>query len=297
MTKHKRYAPIYGKKPTWIIVENGNIINENPTKEELIELKNEPPKIMLYDDKEYLKERLRHFYRENGRVPTIKDFSNNPKYPSKTIYQRAFDTWIDALTEAELYDKRKVRRDKLYTDEELLNILINFDKEYGRPPTYHDMTNDHKYPDPSVYFVRFGGLEKAKRLVGLDIDSMIKKGIVETASEKGRMAEIHVLKYDEKDAKDLSGENCKSFADGMSKEGAYDVKSSPLRYNYWGFSLDKLIKYYYLLAYDKDYKKVLYKWKIPGVFTDKKYIKIGINNGYTYNIENMEKYEIRNYIQ
>lgn len=153
MTKYKRYATVGGKKPIWIIVENGNIINENPTKEELRKLKNEPPKTMLYDDKEYLKERLRHFYRENGRVPTCEDFTNNPKYPGIYTYQRVFDTWIDALTEAELYDQRKVRREKLYTDEELLNILINFDKEYGRPPTYHDMTNDHKYPDPSLYII------------------------------------------------------------------------------------------------------------------------------------------------
>ncbi len=157
------------------------------------------------------------------------------------------------------------------------------------------MINDHKYPDPSIYIKRFGGLEKAKRLVGLDMDSMIKKGIVENASQKGRMAELHILEHDEKDAKDLSGENYKSFADGISKDGIYDVKSSPLRYNnFWGFTVDKFVDYYYLLAYDKDYNKVLIKWKIPGNFTNKRSIKIGINNNYMYNIENMEKYKIRN---
>lgn len=55
-----------------------------------------------------------------------------------------------------------------------------------------------------------------------------------------------------------------------------------MRCNYWGFLLDKFVKYYYLLAYDKDHKNVLCKWKIPGDFTDKKYIKIGINNDHTH---------------
>ena len=202
MTKYKKHAPVGGKKPIWIIVENGNVINKNPTKEELRELDNEPPKTILYTDREYIKERIRHFYTENGRVPTCEDFNNNPKYPSRNTYQRVFGSWFNALKEVELYDKRKVRRENLYTNEELLNVLTNFDKEYGRTPTYHDMSNDHKYPNPSIYIFRFGGLEKAKRLVGLDMDSMIKKGIVENVSQKGRMAEIHILEYDEKDAKD-----------------------------------------------------------------------------------------------
>lgn len=45
MTKYKRYAPIGGKKPIWIIVEDGNIINKNPTKKELKCLELEPHKI------------------------------------------------------------------------------------------------------------------------------------------------------------------------------------------------------------------------------------------------------------
>jgi hypothetical protein len=45
MTKYKRYAPIGGKKPIWIIVEDGNIINKNPTKKELKCIEVEPHKI------------------------------------------------------------------------------------------------------------------------------------------------------------------------------------------------------------------------------------------------------------
>ena len=57
--RYKRYSSIDRQRPTWIIVENGNVINYSPTKEELKVLNVELPRNELYKDKEYFKERLR----------------------------------------------------------------------------------------------------------------------------------------------------------------------------------------------------------------------------------------------
>lgn len=54
--KYKRCAPIDGKKPIWVIVEDGKIIDYSPSKEELIELKEEPydyHRITYNDDRKY----------------------------------------------------------------------------------------------------------------------------------------------------------------------------------------------------------------------------------------------------
>lgn len=194
-----------------------------------------------------------------------------------------------------MLDKRIVRREKLYTDIELLDIIRTFNKEYGIPPSYRDLLDDMNCPDPCIYYRRFGNFENAKRLLGLDTDSIIKKGIINTANQKGRMAEIHVLEYNEKEAIDLSGKINNSPIDGLSKDGRYDVKSSPLRKIYWSFNLDKFVDYYYLLAYDTDYKNLLYKWKVPGDF-DFGHISIGTTDRYRHNLENMKEYQIKEII-
>lgn len=72
--EYKRYVSIDRQKPTWVIVENGNVINYSPIKEELKDLKLEPPKKELYKDKEYLKEHLRKYYETNLKIPIEVDF-------------------------------------------------------------------------------------------------------------------------------------------------------------------------------------------------------------------------------
>lgn len=53
-----------------------------------------------------------------------------------------------------------------------------------------------------------------------------------------------------------------------------------------------MIEWFYLGAFDKYYKKLLYVWRIPGNFVDGDYISIGINSSYTFNVENMKEFEI-----
>ena len=103
------------------------------------------------------------------------------------------------------------------TDEELLEYLVLYEIENDRSPTSDDLTNNRDYPSFNTYADRFGSFGNAKKLVGQDLDSMIRKGIIENTKQKGRLAEMYVLENLEKGATDLSGENCKSFADGKSK--------------------------------------------------------------------------------
>lgn len=95
-----------GKKPRWIIEdENGNIINKNPSKEELKDLDKAPYKSKC-TDKNYLKGCLMQFYEEKRRVPTEVDLVKNPKYPSYSTYLRVFGGLDNAIREVGLWDKR-----------------------------------------------------------------------------------------------------------------------------------------------------------------------------------------------
>ena len=296
MTEIFMSSRIVDGKPRKVVVDNiGTIINRNPTKEELkgLEIFHEKSwrnKRRLKITKEQIIGIIRKIYEEKGKVPTVADFDNNPKYPcSGTVRNYFGGCWNDAIREAGL----PVNCFKEFRDEELLGALLIFEEENGRPPAERDFTNNPKYPSIRPYIIHFGGWQKALKLVGLDVDTIVRKGIVRTTDQKARLAEMNVLENDEKMARDLSGRNCSSHFDGISKDGIYDVKGSKLyEEKYWRFLLDKCVDHYYLLAYDKDYKRLLYKWKIPGDFTEEDHIVIGINSNYKYNVENMKEFEI-----
>ncbi len=106
MVKYKRYVPVNGKKPIWAIAEDWNIINYEPTTEELKGLTVEPSKREMYKDKDYLESRLVKYYEINGRIPQERDLIHNPNYPSFGVYVNIFGCWNDAIKEAGLYEKR-----------------------------------------------------------------------------------------------------------------------------------------------------------------------------------------------
>lgn len=230
---------------------------------------------------------VRKYQKEYGNVPKSGDFDNNPKYPSSGTSRLCFrGNWNDILRYAG-FDTRCLVG---LSEEELLGALMDFESKYGIPPTQQDLTDNNNYPSYQPYIDHFGSLEKAKKLVRQDLDSMVKKGIIETTNQKGRQAEIHVLDYDK--GIDLSGKNCNSFADGILNGEIYDVKSAKLYKGSWSFKLDKCVIWYHLLAYDSKRENLLYKWKIPGDFRECS-ITIGIENSYEFNLENMREYELK----
>jgi len=295
---------IDGKQRDVIVDICGEVIKDNPTDEELKGLMSyvrlrtrDILKLQESDKKEYLLEFLRQFHRKERRVPKEIDFRNNLKYPSSKTYQRVFGSWNNAIKLAglEVNHPKKIR---LYTDEELLKYLIQFYEENGRAPTEVDFIIGD-YPDPTTYKRRFGSWNNALKLVGLDIDSMTKKGIIDTNRQKGRLAEIFVRDHFAKKDKviDLSGKNCNSPFDGICPKGQnYDVKGAKLYIAYgWDFHLGNMNKYeiewYYLLAFNEDWTELLHVWRIPS-WDIVKNIEQGRLWISTNQIENMIQYEI-----
>lgn len=290
--KYKAYRIINGK-PRWVIVdENGDIVNRNSSKCELKGLDKFPEKDgrYKYTDQELL-DYLRHFEKENGRVPLAIDFLNNPEYPHSNTFMKRFGSWNDALKFAELDTNG-------YTDEELLDYLDRFYYENERVPVAIDFINNPEYPNCGTYQYRFGSWSNALKLVGLDVDTMVKQGIVVTTNQKARLAEIMIRDHFKKNPVDLSGQNQNSPCDGICPNGKmYDVKSSKLyKGTHWRFRTDNKykeeIEIYYFLAFNKDYTKLEYTWRVPAEIVEKDNFYIGLNPSYEFDFEEMEEYNI-----
>lgn len=269
------------------------LIDENDISSCKRQRQKKPQRQKKYSDYELL-EYLRSFDREEGKTPTAEYFNNNPSYPNFNTYVKRFGSWNKALQMAGIETNCFVGLSK----EELLEFIRKFEREERRLPTTEYFSNNPKYPNFQTYIKRFGSWQNALKLVGLDIDSTVRKGIVETNNQKARLAEIFVLGHFTEKATDLSGENWKSFADGICpKNQIYDVKSSAFYKDHWQFNLSNShrddIEWFYLLGFNKDYSELQYVWRIPFFdFKDKDSIRIGFSNDYTYNIENMKGYEI-----
>ncbi len=239
---------------------------------------------------------LRQFHKETGRSPMVKDFNNSSRYPSYSTYICRFGSWSKAIEIAGLLNNRNTVR---ITDNELLGYLKQFHKDNGRPPMWNDFIDNSKYPSITTYRKRFGSWQKALKLVGLDVDAMVKKGILPSEYHKGRLFEMIVLESPiMKGAIDLSGDNCNSPVDGICPKGEiYNAKSSGLvDGRYWVYNMDSIYRYktewFYLGGFDKDYKNLLHVWRIHVDFIDGNSLIIGLDNNYRFNIENMKEYEI-----
>lgn len=293
--RYKSYRFVDGKA-RWVIVdENRDITNRNPSKEELKELEKESHQ--KYTKHQLLKY-LVQFDKENGRIPVANDFNNkNPKYPSLSTYIKNFGSWNNALKLARLDINNFTE-----TDEELLKYLIQFYQENGKVPGRNDFNKNSKYPSFGTYCKRFGNWSNALKLVGLDSDSLIQKGLVNINTEsneslKGRLFEILVKYHFEKESEDLSGKNCKSPIDGICPTGrSYEAKSSKLHWERrcWIFGIKNEYKaeYYYFGAFDEEWSKIKHVWRVPGYIIKKDNFLVGLSRSYEFNVENMKEYEI-----
>lgn len=182
-----------------IIDDENRIISENPKKEDLKCLPIYLPTIReilkLQEDecKKYLTEFIRHWKRKNGRVPREKDFNNNSGYPSYITFVRIFKTWNNAIREAGLQLHNR-GGGLLCTDEELLEHLIKWYEDRDEPPSREDFLHNSKYPSFTPYN-RFGGWQNSLKILGLDTDSLVRRGIIKTNQQKARLGEIFVNNF------------------------------------------------------------------------------------------------------
>lgn len=173
--------------------------------------------------------------------------------------------------------KRNYIRDMDYDDGELLDLLKQYHEEYGKIPSQLNFMNNLEYPNFKTYINHFGSWSNALKLVGFDVDSVVKEGKLPSGYHKGRLGELLVFNSfkDKNKAVDLSGTNCNSIFDGLCPKGkSYDVKTASLVFNEkyidsGGFAFHlrnreiKKIDYFYLVAVDEEYTKVYYIWLIP----------------------------------
>jgi hypothetical protein len=185
----------------------------------------------------------------------------------------------------------------MYTEEELLNELTRYEKENGRPPTEMDLRNNPEYPSYSLYRKRFGNLSIPLRLVGLDVESMVKNGIIKTNDQKARFAEMIVRDHFKEHHIDLAGKNKCSPWDGICPNGKiYDVKSSKFHKNkFWILKTDNKykenIEIYYFLLFNNDWTDLKYILRVPGKIVEKGNFYIGIQYA-KFTVDNMNKYNI-----
>lgn len=83
----------------------------------------------------------------------------------------------------------------------------------------------------------------------------------------------------------------------MSQWQKYDVKSSKLYVEgYYRFTIrnkyKEEIELYYFLAFNKDYTKLMYCWRVSGKIVEKDSFYVEPNSDYEFNIENMKEYDI-----
>lgn len=244
MKEYKSYR-ILDKKPRWVIIdESGKITNRNPSKEEL----------------KYIEIEL--------RTP---------------------------------YDTTK-GGGRIYTDKGLLDILKNFPKENnGEIPTVRYFIDNPKYPSVSTYVKRFGSWSNALKKVGLDVESVVKRGIIETNEQKARFTEMIIRDHFKKNSIDLSGKNKLSPYDGICPNGmSYDVKCSVLHKGSYSFHTNNKykeeIELYYFLAINGNYTKLEYGWRVPGEIVERNNFYVGMNQSpwsYSkFNVDNMKEYDI-----
>lgn len=223
---------------------------------------------------------------ENGKV-----INRNPSKDELKGLEKELRTFRDTI-----------KYETIYTDEELLNCLRQFEKENGRVPIRDDFRSHPIYPSYMTYVVRFGSWSKALKLVGLDVESMVKKGVIETNDQKARLAEMTIRDQFKEHPIDLAGENKNSPCDGICPNGMYyDVKSSKLYIKskncgaHWIFGINnkykEYIEIYYLLAFSEDYSKLKYGWRIPGEITEKDYFIVWLTYG-EFTVDNMKEYDI-----
>ncbi len=116
-----------------------------------------------YTNQELVSE-LQKLAKSIGRSPTTVEMNESGKY-SSSVYLDRFDSWENALVEADL-DPENTKSSKKYSDEELIAELHRLRDKLGDIPTTTDMEAHGKY-SYATYVSRFDSWEKALKTSGV----------------------------------------------------------------------------------------------------------------------------------
>lgn len=129
-----------------------------------------------YTEEELL-DYLKEYYLNFGLI-TCSGLDSNSAFPSSRTYLKRFGGLSKAIKYAGLPVPNTFMDNYfyhiLYNKEELIDLLIQYNKEYGLP-TYDGVTTTKGYPTASVYVSNFGSWEKALISAGFEIPEKRKR--------------------------------------------------------------------------------------------------------------------------
>ena len=112
-------------------------------------------------DADELIKHLQELASELGRTPTAMDMKKDKERPSSVYYYKVFDSWNDALREADLEVNKK--GNGKYKTDKLLNHLREFAAEIGKTPSKSEMESADDRPSARTYQNRFESWNNALR--------------------------------------------------------------------------------------------------------------------------------------
>ena len=108
--------------------------------------------------KNYLTKRLKKFYNEIGRVPTCSDASRKNNMPDRSVFEKKFGSWNNALIIADLDINKTYRK---WTKEQLIYWLRKKYNELGQTPGIRDFDKDPEAPGKNTVRKLFGNWTNA----------------------------------------------------------------------------------------------------------------------------------------
>jgi len=116
---------------------------------------------------EELLQTIKDFYIEESRAPKHRDCKEHKYLASHTTYSRRFDTFTNAIDLAGVPQNKDNLVISHITEEELLETIKRFFKEYGRVPNVSDCKNTDYLKSYTTYGNRLGTFKKAIELANI----------------------------------------------------------------------------------------------------------------------------------
>ncbi|WP_231258602.1 homing endonuclease associated repeat-containing protein [Clostridium botulinum] len=141
--------------------------------------------------REELMKILKDLYKELEHTPSIAEL--NKFGFSERQFKNLFGSWNNAITSVGL----EKNIEKIYvkeTNEELLQMYINFSKKIGKSASVKDLNSNKEIYNADVFTIRFGGMTELKELAGFKTingnkkytKEKIKELLLQKFKEKGR---------------------------------------------------------------------------------------------------------------
>jgi len=169
---------------------------------------------MLKYNNSYLINKIKILSLRLGRVPTSNDLGRKNNMPDRSVFEKRFGSWNNALRQAGFEINCDYR---VWTKEELLKKLREKAMELRRCPTQRDVNNDPSMPAKNNYRKYFRSFNGAIRKAGLNVNYGRNR------EELIKILQKLYLKLNRtptrEDIKELS--DCSSYTPFVEKFGSY----------------------------------------------------------------------------